>query len=113
MLRSCGKLFRNRAAWRWFDRGFRAHVYSKKNCPSAPSSCEQLPNKIKRNGSEGRLAQLVRAPALQAGGRRFESCTAHHQFNNLGCSFSAIVDFSTKFSTKRAGSNNSTALRAA
>src|SRR5580704_13341217 len=27
--------------------------------------------------SEGRLAQLVRAPALQAGGRRFESCTAH------------------------------------
>ncbi len=27
----------------------------------------------------GRLAQLVRAPALQAGGRRFESCTAHHR----------------------------------
>ena len=27
--------------------------------------------------SYGRLAQLVRAPALQAGGRRFESCTAH------------------------------------
>ena len=26
----------------------------------------------------GRLAQLVRAPALQAGGRRFEPCTAHH-----------------------------------
>jgi hypothetical protein len=26
----------------------------------------------------GRLAQLVRAPALQAGGRRFESFTAHH-----------------------------------
>ena len=24
-----------------------------------------------------RLAQLVRAPALQAGGHRFESCTAH------------------------------------
>ncbi len=34
-------------------------------------------------GSEGRLAQLVRAPALQAGGRRFESCTAH-QFGNFG-----------------------------
>jgi hypothetical protein len=32
---------------------------------------------------DGRLAQLVRAPALQAGGRRFESCTAHHLFNNL------------------------------
>ena len=28
----------------------------------------------------GRLAQLVRAPALQAGGRVFESRTAH-QFN--------------------------------
>ena len=31
----------------------------------------------------GRLAQLVRAPALQAGGRRFESCTAHHIFQSL------------------------------
>ena len=29
----------------------------------------------------GRLAQLVRAPALQAGGRRFEPCTAHHSAN--------------------------------
>ena len=27
----------------------------------------------------GRLAQLVRAPALQAGGHRFESCIAHHE----------------------------------
>src|SRR5215472_17280292 len=27
---------------------------------------------------EGRLAQLVRAPALQAGSRGFESLTAHH-----------------------------------
>ena len=27
----------------------------------------------------GRLAQLVRAPALHAGGHRFESCTAHHR----------------------------------
>jgi hypothetical protein len=26
----------------------------------------------------GRLAQLVRAPASHAGGRRFESYTAHH-----------------------------------
>ncbi len=30
--------------------------------------------------SVGRLAQLVRAPALQAGGRRFEPCTAHHPY---------------------------------
>ena len=26
----------------------------------------------------GRLAQLVRASALQAGGHNFESCIAHH-----------------------------------
>ena len=32
----------------------------------------------RRGAYDGRLAQLVRAPALQAGGRRFESCTAHH-----------------------------------
>jgi hypothetical protein len=31
----------------------------------------------------GRLAQLVRAPALQAGGRRFESCTAHQCFQSV------------------------------
>ena len=31
----------------------------------------------------GRLAQPVRAPALQAGGRRFEPCTAHHCFHRL------------------------------
>jgi hypothetical protein len=31
----------------------------------------------------GRLAQLVRAPALQAGGRRFKSCTAHHFCHSL------------------------------
>src|SRR5258708_13145040 len=31
----------------------------------------------------GRLAQLVRAPALQAGSPRFESVTAHHPINHL------------------------------
>src|SRR6266566_6769009 len=30
------------------------------------------------DASAARLAQMVRAPALQAGGRRFEPCTAHH-----------------------------------
>lgn len=30
------------------------------------------------NVFSGRLAQLVRAPALQAGGHRFESYIAHH-----------------------------------
>ena len=28
----------------------------------------------------GRLAQLVRASALQAGGHKFESCIAHHLY---------------------------------
>ena len=31
----------------------------------------------------GRLAQLVRAPALQAGGHRFESYIAHHFFADI------------------------------
>ena len=31
----------------------------------------------------GRLAQLVRAPALQAGGHRFESYSAHHFFAGI------------------------------
>ena len=31
----------------------------------------------------GRLAQPVRAPALQAGGRRFDPRTAHHIINSL------------------------------
>ena len=32
------------------------------------------------NRNNGRLAQLVRAPALQAGGHRFESYIAHHLY---------------------------------
>ena len=35
-------------------------------------------DKSSRNDLFGRLAQLVRAPALQAGGHRFESYIAHH-----------------------------------
>ena len=53
MLRKCGKLSRNRTAWRWFDRCFRAHVYSKKIVSSAPSFCEQLPNQIESTGVRG------------------------------------------------------------
>ena len=33
---------------------------------------------LRRDPRYGRLAQLVRAPALQAGGPRFEPATAHH-----------------------------------
>src|SRR5437763_17070964 len=60
----------------WFDRHFSAHVYSKLRCRSSFTKLLQR----SALGSEGRLAQLVRAPALQAGGRRFESCTAHHLY---------------------------------
>jgi hypothetical protein len=45
-------------------------------CPSKSSSDRR--DGVVAHRREGRLAQLVRAPALQAGGRRFESCTAHH-----------------------------------
>ena len=33
--------------------------------------------------TDGGIAQLVRAPALQAGGHRFESCCPHHHFFGL------------------------------
>ena len=36
------------------------------------------PSNHGRRGNGGRLAQLVRAPALHAGCRRFESVTAYH-----------------------------------
>src|ERR1051326_5274277 len=50
--------------------------------PLQPLYCKYPPNprqfsKIEQR-DEGRLAQLVRAPALQAGGPRFESVSAHH-----------------------------------
>jgi hypothetical protein len=32
-----------------------------------------------KRATNGRLAQLVRAPALHAGGQRFKSSTAHHR----------------------------------
>jgi len=51
---------------RGIARHFRIHVYS------------EYVSAHPRESPRGRLAQLVRAPALQAGGRRFESCTAHH-----------------------------------
>src|SRR5580704_19587148 len=44
------------------------------NMPDLGPLLECFPGRTWR---AGRLAQLVRAPALQAGGRRFESCTAH------------------------------------
>jgi hypothetical protein len=35
---------------------------------------------IHERSVDGRIAQLVRAPALQAGCRGFESLSAHHHF---------------------------------
>ncbi len=48
--------------------------YTQKTRPRVPIDRSGI-LAVRRN--DGRLAQLVRAPALQAGGRRFESCTAH------------------------------------
>ncbi len=63
-----------------FDPSFDAPVYSfRRGSRGFPSNEIWLVRPSGRAfGHEGRLAQLVRAPALQAGGRRFESCTAHH-----------------------------------
>ena len=38
---------------------------------------------ITQQGKYGRLAQLVRASALQAGGREFESLIAHHNYAEI------------------------------
>ena len=47
--------------------------------PSRPSARRPEPRHLPRSrlAARGRLAQLVRAPALQAGGRRFDPGTAH------------------------------------
>ena len=45
---------------------------NKKPAPLRASDTRNMIN------THGWLAQLVRVPALHAGGRRFESCTAHH-----------------------------------
>ena len=34
---------------------------------------------VRKSGKDGSIAQLVRAPALQAGGHRFESCSPHQE----------------------------------
>jgi hypothetical protein len=70
-----------------FDPLFPARVYSLRRAVRAiplKSSFGRRACPVARS-HEGRLAQLVRAPALQAGGRRFESCTAHHNLlKNIG-----------------------------
>ena len=45
----------------------------------SPAEAEVVGSSPTKRATQGRLAQLVRAPALHAGGHRFESCTAHHQ----------------------------------
>jgi hypothetical protein len=55
----------------WFDREEGVQYSQRKAICNAETVGFRVP-------PSGRLAQLVRAPALQAGGRRFESCTAHH-----------------------------------
>ena len=57
--------------------GFDFRVYSIE-ARDARAPLSLLKTRLSSPRFEGRLAQLVRAPALQAGGRRFEPCTAHH-----------------------------------
>ena len=57
--------------------GISIFAYTRSSVPYACSSLDSV-SAHSSPKPEGRLAQLVRAPALQAGGRRFEPCTAHH-----------------------------------
>ena len=57
--------------------------------------CSNQLVKVAALKSKGRLAQLVRAPALQAGGHKFESYSAH-QLRFFGSS-QKKVDDSKKF----------------
>ena len=48
----------------------------------------------------GRLAQLVRAPALQAGGHRFESYSAHHFYAGIAQLVEQLtckIEYNSKF----------------
>ena len=76
----------------WFDHFSDAPVYSfRRGSRGFPSNEIWLVRPSGRAfGHEGRLAQLVRAPALQAGGRRFESCTAHQRHFVLDPRFSSL-----------------------
>ena len=56
------------------------------------------------SGVNGRLAQLVRAPALQAGGHRFESYSAHHFILLVGWRPSEIGLWRVKDSMKQKSS---------
>lgn len=50
----------------------------------SPAEAEVVGSNPAKRAILGRLAQLVRAPALHAGGHWFESITAHHS-DNLRC----------------------------
>src|SRR6202022_2214171 len=49
------------------------------------------------NTRSGRLAQLVRAPALQAGGPRFEPVPAHHTLHRLAPDVGESITSRTPF----------------
>ena len=56
--------------------------------------------RIKRATDFGRVAQLVRAPASHAGGRRFESCRAHHSNEPLAATLHRLVEGCTETCTE-------------
>ena len=60
---------------------FKEKVLLKKSFPEA--SCTSAL-------SYGGLAQLARAPALQAGGQRFESVILHHPVNRMTKAYATV-----------------------
>ena len=68
---------------------------NEKVCTMCIDQCDgRSGNAVRYSSQDGRLAQLVRAPALQAGGRRFESCTAHHSSSCLSIGYGEVEPFS-------------------
>ena len=53
-----------------------------------------------KRAKNGRLAQLVRAPALHAGGQRFKSSTAHHDLK-IASNFPSTGDINEACGSKR------------
>ena len=63
---------------RFLDAWWKERVYWQREQSARKRRFVDGPRRFLYDELVGRLAQLVRAPALQAGGRRFEPCTAHH-----------------------------------
>src|SRR5208337_4135240 len=85
----------------WFDRQGKRPVFSAQVYKVDFSPAAGMKRAVIASAPSGRLAQLVRAPALQAGGRRFESCTAHH---------SSRTEYDDKVTCPGAGNNRASGV---